>query len=263
VEFFGSIQWMHLIHAFILLIFGYAFSRWLSNAFERSMNSRFSRHQTMIARRLIFYGLFILFIISSLHQLGFELGVILGAAGIFTVAIGFASQTAASNLISGIFLLFDKPFKVGDLIEVNGFTGNIESIDLLSTKITTPDNTLVRMPNETRIKSAISNLSYYKTRRGEVLIGVAYESNVDLIKGLLIQIAVQHQQVLKKPEPSVIINSFADSAIELRLTFWTKADDVSSVRNQMRELVKQTFDKEKVDIPYPQITIHKADGAGT
>lgn len=258
MELLQEMNIIQITYALFLVGFGYFISRWISAAIEKSMNNHFNRHQTMIARRLMFYTIFLLFIISALHQLGFKLSVLLGAAGIFTVAIGFASQTAASNLVSGIFLLFERPFKVGDLIEVGSTFGYVEAIDLLSTKVKTVDNILVRLPNETLIKSAISNLSYFKTRRGEIIIGVAYDCDVDLAKKILLDLAQAHELVLKKPEASVIINQFADSAINLKFTFWTKTADVFNVRNELREQIKQQFDKEKIEIPFPQLHLHQA-----
>jgi small conductance mechanosensitive channel len=211
-----------------------------------------------LMRRLIFYVLFILFLISALNHLGFKLSVLLGAAGIFTVAIGFASQTAASNLVSGIFLLFEQPFKAGDTIQVNNITGTVDSIDLLSTKIKTADNLLVRLPNEALIKSNITNISYFPTRRFDIIIGVSYDSPIDKAKSLLIKLATEHKLILKTPEPRVIIENFADSAIELKLQAWTKNKDNLTAKNELKEEIKATFDKENIDIPFPQVTIHKS-----
>ncbi|QBR83334.1 mechanosensitive ion channel family protein [Legionella israelensis] len=258
MEMMKDITWIQIVYALFLVLAGFLFAKWLSILSENSMLKRLSRHQAMLLRRVIFYGLFILFLVSALHQIGFQLGVLLGAAGIFTVAIGFASQTAASNLISGIFLLIEHPFQVGDLIEVNNMTGNIDSIDLLSTKIRTADNTLIRLPNETLIKSAITNFSSLPTRRADILIGVSYDTDINLAKNLLIKLAGAHEKVLAQPEPQVIINNFADSAIELKLMCWAKTTDNSTVKNELKENIKMEFDKANVDIPFPQMTLHRA-----
>jgi len=126
-------------YAVCLFVFGYFIAKRFSIIVDRAFAKRFSRHHTMLIRRSVFYLIFTIFAVTSLQHIGFHLSVLLGAAGVFTVAISFASQTAASNLISGIFLLFEHPFKVGDTVEVKGINGVVDSIDLLSTKLKTPD----------------------------------------------------------------------------------------------------------------------------
>ncbi|MFN9975907.1 MAG: mechanosensitive ion channel family protein, partial [Phycisphaerae bacterium] len=113
----------------------------------------------------------------ALDSLGFDLKVLLGAAGILTVAVGFAAQTSASNLISGLFLMFERPFVVGNSIVIGDLRGEVVAIDMLSTKIRTFTNMMVRIPNETLVKSNIVNLSYFPIRRVDLEVGVAYSSD--------------------------------------------------------------------------------------
>ena len=240
---------VNIIYAICLFIFGYFFSSRLSTVAERIFAKRFSRHQTMLIRRFVFYSLFSIFTVSSLQHIGFKLSVLLGAAGVFTVAISFASQTAASNLISGIFLLFERPFQVGDSVEVKGITGVVDSIDLLSTKLKTSDNKLVRIPNEAMIKSEITNLSYFAIRRLDIIIAVAYNCDIAKVKSMLLDIAVHCDKVLQEPEPNVTINNFANAAVELKYMVWVNTKDVSSVRNTLQELIKRQFDIAGVETP--------------
>ena len=252
-----NIDWYHLAYAIGLFVFGYFLSSRVSAFVEKLIIHRFSLHQGMLFRRLIFYGIFFLFIVSALQQLGFNLTVLLGAAGVFTVALSFASQTAASNLISGIFLLFEHPFKVGDSIEVKEITGSVDSIDLLSTKLRTSDNKLVRIPNEVLIKSEITNLSYFPIRRIDIIVGVDYVSDLASVQALLVRIAESNDKVLKDPPPSVAINKFADFAIEIKLMAWVNSIEFNLVNNQLQEIIKKTFDEEGISIPFPQLTIHR------
>jgi len=257
MEIFNDIKWIQIVFAFLIVILGYFVARWLSIVSEKSMVKRMSRHQAMLLRRVIFYGLFILFFVSALHQIGFTLSVIIGAAGILTVAIGFASQTAASNLISGIFLLFEHPFQVGDFIQVNNQSGTVDSMDLLSTKLMTGDNLLIRIPNEMLIKSPITNFSYCPTRRIDLLINIPYDINVDLVKQLILDLTKEEKGVNPKPQPQIILNQFLDSAIELKLMCWTKNADFTETKSRLQEKIKQAFDKENIGMPYPQLTIHQ------
>ncbi|ARG98160.1 mechanosensitive ion channel family protein [Legionella micdadei] len=248
---------MNFIYALCLFFIGYFIAKRVSNITERTLARRFSRHQTMLARRSVFYIIFIVFCVTGLQHLGFKLSVLLGAAGVFTVAISFASQTAVSNLISGFFLLFEHPFKVGDTVEVKGFNGVVDSIDLLSTKLKTPDNKLVRIPNEAMIKSEIINLSYFSTRRLDLLVSIAYSCDFARVKSILLTIAEDCDRVLKDPVPVVTINNFANAAVELKFMVWVNTADVSYARNTLQETIKQQFDREGIETPLPQVTVQR------
>lgn len=234
----NSTKLLNIVFAAGLIFAGYFIAKKVSQLVEKPIKNRFSLHHAQLVRRISFYILFSLFLISGLQHMGFNLSVLLGAAGIFTVAVSFASQTAASNLISGIFLLFERPFKVGDSIEVKAIQGTVDSIDLLSTKLRTSDNRLVRIPNETMIKSEIVNLSYFHTRRIDLIIPVAYTSNIDQVKQLLLDLATQCTHALEDPKPAVIVDNFADYAIQLKLMVWVLSEDLQSTKNNLQEMIK-------------------------
>lgn len=248
----------NIIFSVILFIFGYWFAKKLGYAVERKSLKRFSKHHAALIRRLIFYVSFLGFAFCALQQLGFHLGVLIGAAGVLSVALGFASKTAASNFISGVFLIIERPFSIGDTIAVKGITGTVETIDLLSTKIRTPDALSVRVPNETMIGSEITNLSFYPTRRIEFLIGVGYDVDIARAKHVFLDCAHQHEKVLEEPAPDVRIHALADSAIELKCMAWVAREDFGAVKSALQEQLKTAYDREKIAIPYPQLAVHQA-----
>jgi small conductance mechanosensitive channel len=258
--------WNYFVHpdklvntfcAICLCTLGYFIAKKMSALVERGLVNRFSRHQLMLARRSVFYVIFSIFLVTSLQHIGFKLSVLLGAAGVFTVALGFASQTAGSNLISGIFLLFEQPFKVGDTVEIKGNVGVVDSIDLLSTKLKTADNKLVRIPNEVMIKSEMTNLSYFSTRRVDIIVTISFESNISDVKAILLDIAAQYPPVLSNPEPTVSINSFINSGVEIKFMVWVNTSDVLATRNALQELIKQQFDSAGIITPAPQFTVQR------
>lgn len=248
---------LNIVYALCLFVIGFFIAKRFSVLAERAFAKRFSRHQTMLIRRSVFYLLFTIFCVTSLQHLGFKLSVLLGAAGVFTVALSFASQTAASNLISGIFLLFERPFKVGDTVEIKGITGIVDSIDLLSTKLKTPDNKLVRIPNEEMIKSEITNLSYFSTRRLDILVAVAYESDISKVKSILMSIAEKCEQVLKEPLPNITINNFANAGVEFKFMVWVNTTEVSKTRNVLQEAIKHGFDSAGIESPATQYSVQR------
>ncbi|CEK09718.1 mechanosensitive ion channel family protein [Legionella hackeliae] len=248
---------LNITYALSIFFIGYLVAKRIAVITERTLGKRFSRHHTLLASRFTFYLVFTIFFVTSLQHLGFKLSVLLGAAGIFTVAVSFASQTAISNLVSGIFLLFEQPFKVGDTVEIKGINGIVDSIDLLSTKLKTPDNKLVRIPNEAMIKSEITNLSYFSTRRIDLIIAVAYDCDIAHVKTKLLTIADNCDKVLKDPLPNVTIDNFANSAVELKFMVWVNTAELAAARNLLQEIIKQQFDLAGIEAPPPQVTVHR------
>lgn len=237
---------LNVVYAVCSISMGYLIAKHASHMVEKSVSHRISRHHALLLKRALFYSIFCIFLIMGLQYLGFKLSLLLGAAGVFTVALSFASQTAISNLISGIFLLFEHPFKVGDTVEVNGTAGIVESIDLLSTKLRTSDNKLVRFPNEVLIKSEITNLSYFKTRRLDILLFLAYNCDISKAKALLLQIADQEDHALKKPAPSVAVNGFVNGAIELTFMVWVNTSELAQMRSAIQEAINRQFKPDEI-----------------
>ena len=154
----------------------------------------------MIVRKGIFYtGAFII-LITVLRLMGFKLTALLGAAGIAGIAIGFASQTSISNIISGLFLISEKPFAVDDVIKVGDTMGIVLSIDLLSIKIRTFDNLYIRIPNEKIIKEELINVTRFPIRRLNIDISVSYKEDLSKVKGILMEIARNNPYCLENPE---------------------------------------------------------------
>lgn len=256
MEFILKYNWLNIAYALALIIGGYFVAKWLSTFVSRTILKHFSPHHSILAKRFIFHTLMLVFIISGLQHLGFNLGVLLGAAGILTVGLSFASQTAASNLISGFFLLFEMPFKIGDTIIVKNITGVVDSIDLMSTKIKTADNQLVRIPNEILMKSEIINQSYFRTRRSDIYVTIAYENDVELAKNSILNLAKQHNLIHQKPAPSVVVHELKAVGIELKIMVWTDTQVISTVRNQLIEAINQVFGKENIEISNGQMTVN-------
>jgi len=254
LEYLKHLKWEHITFAFLLLFCGYFFARKISHVVGRLIENRFSKHHAMLASRIVYYGLFLLFIVSALHEMGFKLTILLGTAGLFTVALSFASQTPASNLISGIFLLFERPFRVGNVIAIKDVRGTVEAIDLLSTKIRTSDNHLIRIPNEGLIKSEITNLSTYTQKRDEIVLRIKATHNISNIKLLLKNICEDCEHILPDPSTKVLLSQVIDSGgVELKLLYWSKSD-LAMVRDEVLTAIKTTFEREAISFA-PERTI--------
>jgi small-conductance mechanosensitive channel len=245
-----------VVQAALILFFGWLVARTVSALVHRVTSRRSTPQGAMLVRRLVFYPLMLLFVMGALNQLGFKLGVLLGAAGILTVAIGFASQTSASNLISGLFLIVERPFVIGDVIQIEGLTGEVLSIDLLSVKLRTFDNLYVRVPNESIIKSRVTNNTFFPIRRYDLKVGVAYKEDLDRVRRILLEVAEANPLVLIDPKPLFIFLGFGDSSLDMQFSVWATRENFLEMRNQMHLQVKAAFDRHGVEIPFPHRTLY-------
>ena len=248
-------QAANLVQAVVKIGIGLVLGRVLGNGLARMFGGD-DAQRTMILRRVSFYAVAGLFAASALMDLGFDLGVLLGAAGILTVAIGFASQTSASNVISGLFLLGERPFSVGDVIRVNGTTGEVLSVDLLSVKLRTFDNLFVRIPNETMIKSEVTNLRRFPIRRYDLQVGVAYKEDLRRVREVLLDVADRNPLCLEEPAPIIIFQGYGDSSINHQFSVWARTDNYLELRNSLPLEVKEAFDEAGIEIPFPHRTLY-------
>jgi len=205
---------------------------------------------------LIYFGLLVLVIITALGTLGVNttsFAAIIGAAGL---AIGLALQANFSNFGAGVVILFLRPFKVGDFVEAGGATGSVEAIGIFNTTIKTGDNRVIIVPNSNIISGNIVNYSKEPIRRIDLVIGVGYDDDLKLVKETLEEILNSDERILKDPAPSVALAELADSSVNFNVRPWVKTEDYWSVRSDLLEKIKVTFDEKGINIPYPQLDVH-------
>ncbi len=251
-----------IFRALVILIIGLPFIVFLRRSVKNYVSKKYSPHYGMVSGKAVWYIGFILLVLMVLNQFNVNLAPLLGAAGVLGLAVGFASQTSVSNVISGIFLIAEKSFEVGDVITVGGTTGAVLSIDTLSVKLRTFDNRFVRIPNETMIKTEVINVSRFPIRRADIMVGVAYKEDLEKVKILLTDIARVNPNVLNDPAPVFIFQAFGSSSLDLQFSVWAEKDNWLSVKNQMYEAIKLRFEQEGVEIPFPHISIYKGEATG-
>nr|WP_269802445.1 mechanosensitive ion channel family protein [Marinobacter sp. G11] len=239
-----------------MLVLGSVLATFVARSVGRLVEARTTRHHQVMIRRVCFYLVFLLFAIAALREAGFSLEVVLGAAGILTVAIGFASQTSASNIISGLFLVMEKPFEIGDTIEVDATIGEVVAIDLLSVKLRTADNLYVRIPNETLIKTRVINRSRFPIRRIDLVLGIAYAEDVEKVQDLLLELAQQNTVCLEEPKPFVLVTGFGASSVDLQFSFWVPREEFLDGRGSMMIAVKKALDEHGIEIPFPHTSVY-------
>lgn len=250
------------VRALVLLVVGFFVARLVARTLGRVVGRHLEAQQAMLLRRVVYYTLVVVFSVAALHQLGFNLGVLLGAAGVLSVAVGFASQTSVSNIISGVFLLIEQPFRVGDVVEIGGTTGEILAVDLLSTKLRTFDNRYVRIPNESVIKSQTVTLTRFPIRRVDLVIGVAYKEDIERVKRILFEVATGNPLCLQEPAPLFIFSGFGDSAIQLQFSPWATRENWLELKNSLQQEIKVAFEAEGIEIPFPHLSLYAGSATG-
>jgi small-conductance mechanosensitive channel len=251
-----SSRLLALARSLSLIVVGLIVARLFSRTLARLLADRVDAQRMILLRRLSFYTIAVLFIVTSLSQLGFELGVLLGAAGVFSIAIGFASQTSFSNLISGLFLVAEKPFSIGDLIQIGSTTGEVLGIDLLSVKLRSLDNRFIRIPNETVIKSEVVTLTRFPIRRADLALSVGYGEDLDHVEQVLMNVARKNLLCLDEPRPLFLVQGFGDSSIDLQFSVWAARERYLELKNSAYADVKRAFDEAGIEIPFPQRSLN-------
>lgn len=179
---------------------------------------------------------------------------ILGSAG---VAIGLALQGGLSNLAGGLMILIYKPFKVGDYIESNGKEGNVTSITMFYTSLTTLDNKVVQIPNGTLSNNTIVNYSAYPERRLDLQFNVSYDTKIDKVKKVINEVIDKSEYALKDRNNIIRLCKHSDSSLTYAVYVWIKKEDYWNAYFELNENIKEAFDKNNIEIPFPQLDIHQ------
>ena len=229
----------------------------LGNIFERRKTDKAIASFTM---SLVSISLTILLIILTVGTLGVNttsLAAILAAGG---MAIGMALSGTVQNFAGGIMLLVFKPFKAGDFIEAQGFSGTVSEVNIVSTKLTTTDNRVIVLPNGSLSSGTINNISQNPIRRLEWKIGVEYGSNIDQTRKVILGILNADARVLHgkaaPDEPNVKLSGLLDSSVEIQARCWVRTDDYWNLLWEVNELIYNELPKNGIDFPFPQLDVH-------
>lgn len=198
----------------------------------------------------------IVLFIAILHILGVPTASIITVFGSCAVAIGLALQGGLSNIAGSLMILIFKPFKVGDYIEVSGKEGTVKSITMFYTTITTFDNKLIQLPNGSLSNSNITNYTANKKRRVDIDISVSYSSDIDKVKKVINELISKNELVLKEENNYVKLSKPDDSALVFAVRVWTKTENYWDLYFDLMESIKKTLDKNKIEIPFPQMDVH-------
>lgn len=246
-----------LILAVIMMIIGVILAKVVSILFRKYVGPHFEESTSKNIGKGIYYGIIAITLLVVTTSQGIDLSGLMVAGGIFGIVIGFATQSVVSNLVSGIFLMSDRPAKTGDVIEIpsSNVVGTLLDIAIFSTRVRMFDGTLMRIPNDKIFTSNIRNLSRTKARRADFVVGIAYKENIEKAEAEIKAAISGMPYVLVEPAPMVWTEQLADSSVNLRIFAWYPVDAFGNVVPILPKIVKQCLDKAGIEIPYPQRTI--------
>ncbi len=209
-----------------------------------------------LLRALLKGGLWSVAVIIVLDRLGVEVTSLIAVLSVVGLAFSLALQNFLSNVAGGMQLLASHPFSVGDFVEAGGCSGTVEEIGMFYTKLTTPDNRLVQLPNNTIVSANITNFSAQPTRRVELKLTASYDAPVDAVKEALARAAAAHPLTLADPEPMIRVEGYRDSAIEYVVRVWCANADYWTVYYDLLEEFKAAFDAAGIEMTYPHVNVH-------
>jgi small-conductance mechanosensitive channel len=252
-HFFTEDRLTELASASFILVLTLVVARVAGRSVRHLIAARGDPQRAILAGRLTTWTALVIGLGMSLDELGFKLRVLLGAAGVLSVAVGFASQTTLSNLISGFFLFGERPFRLGDTVEIDTIVGEVLSIDMMSTTLRTMDNRFVRIPNELVIKTKVTNHTRFPLRRLELTVPVAANVDFAALKAALLDLADKNALVLVEPAPSVFIGAFADNTLQVQLWLWTRTKNLQDLKARFTaDMHRQLVDSKARPVPAPK-----------
>ncbi|MEA1975432.1 MAG: mechanosensitive ion channel [Bacillota bacterium] len=198
----------------------------------------------------------VIVIISIVNYLGVETTSLLAIIGGASFAVGLAFQGSLSNFAGGVLLLILKPFKIGDVVNVNGIAGTVKSISIFYTYLTSFDNKLEIIPNSSITNSSLTNFSANDTRRIAIKIGVEYGTDINLVKEAVKKIVNSNDKILDDPAYFVGLSEFGDSSLNFNIRVWVKTSDYWNVFYQLNEDINNTFNEMEIGFPYPHMDVN-------
>ncbi len=250
---------MGLIYAVLVILITYAATRIWKWVFQSKFLGKSGMDIGLQASitTISVYVIWTFGILISLHAFGLNTASLAVAFGALGIGLGFGLQNIFNNFISGIILLFERPIQVGDDIEINGTWAQVKKINVRSTVIQSYDNASLIIPNADFISSQVTNWSFKDKRiRRNITVGVAYGSDIELVRKSLLEIAGETPKVLKYPRPDVLFRDFGDSALVFRLRVWTDIDNMLEVETAIRFSIDRVFRERAIEISFPQRDIH-------
>ena len=260
VPVYGDVTVYDVVVFVIVVIACVVVARVLRTYMRKVLKDKVAEHRLSVLEKFVYYGIIVIGFIIVLPQFGIDLTGLLVAGGFFGLIIGFASQSVVSNLISGLFLIFERPIKIGDQICVGDISGVVEDIRILSTIVRNYDGVYVRIPNEKVFSSEIENYVANPVRRFEYSIGISYSDDADRAIQVIKMVLEGHPFVLRSPGANVHVDNLGESSVDIVVRVWVPSVVWYEVQSELLWKMKVELEKEGIEIPFPQRVVHFVRG---
>ncbi len=255
----GGILWIiNLVKFIVIILVAFFVSNLLRKGVKRALELSHSNSKLLndFIANIIHKLVMLVGLLVALAALDINVGPIMAMVGAAGFVIAFALQGTLSNFASGIMIMLYRPYDIGDVVDVSGVVGTVQSMTLVSTSIVTFDNRLMVVPNNSIWGNIITNVTHSPTRRVDMTFGIGYNDNIEQAQKVMEEILAEHPLVLKDPEPTVKVHELADSSVNFICRPWVKTADYWTVYWEVTRAVKERFDEKNISIPYPQMDIH-------
>jgi small conductance mechanosensitive channel len=250
---------LNIVGAVLILILGF----WIAararaftvKALDRPLNS--DEMLKGFFGSIVRYLVIIATVLAVLGQFGVETTSLIAVLGAASLAIGLALQGTLSNVAAGVMLLVFRPFRVGQFVELNGMSGTVKDLTLFSTELATGDNIQIILPNSSVWGSPLKNYSAHPTRRVDMVYGIAYDADIDKAMSIIKAAIAADDRCHKAPEPLVVVGNLGDSSVDITTRVWCSSADYWGVKFDLTKKIKEAFDAEGVDIPFPTRTVYQ------
>ncbi|MDY9926993.1 mechanosensitive ion channel family protein [Methanosarcina sp.] len=247
-----------LIFAIIVLIAGFISVKFLVYIFRKGIQkTKLPGLTTQFLAHFLSILLYMIVILIFLKSLNFDVdSFVIGISAVIGLVLGLGMQDTLTNITAGVWVAAIRPIDTGEMVVVNGQTGKVRAVGIMSTELLTPDNQLITIPNKLVWGSSIVNMTRMPTRRASVDVGISYSSDIEKAIVTALDIMKGHPLILKEPEPAVVTTELANSSVNLQLRAWTKTGDFAAVKNTLTSGIFEAYRREGIEIPFPQMEIH-------
>ncbi|USH00909.1 mechanosensitive ion channel family protein [Thermococcus argininiproducens] len=249
---------IQIVMALAILIIGWIVAKVIVGTFKKSLKkTKLPELVVEFLGRFLSALFYVVIFLLAIRALGVHTGsVVLGLSAVIGLVLGFGMQDTLTNIAAGIWLAAFRPFDMGEVVTIAGYTGKVEGIGIMATGLLTADNVVITLPNKLVWGSPIVNYTRMPIRRVNVDVGVAYEADLDKAIKIAMNLMQDHPLVLVDPAPNVAITGLADSSINLQLRPWAKTGDYWTVKGELTKAIYEAYKRECIEIPFPQLDVH-------
>lgn len=252
-----------VVKVLVLLFGAWLLSRWVSGAIRRRAEraKRLDPTLAIFASNVLRWAIMAFAFIAALGTFGIETTSFAALIAAVSLAVGLGFQGTLGHLASGVMLLVFRPFKVGDFVKIGGNAGTVREIDLFATSIDTPDNRRLLVPNGSVFGNTIENVTHNPQRRVDVVVGTAYDADLDRTREALLAVATALPQRIADREAVVVLDELAASSVNWSIRVWVATTDVLGAKDRLLTDCKKALDAAGIGIPFPQVEVHMARGS--